>query len=129
MSVKFSIKNTLAKAEKEGDLVVRYSGVSEPFNRHSERACRKVGVDGGGNAKLVFNTGLDEKQVQFYSWCNEDEKKVLADTIKAYKPIIEDFYGGKDVIVSSNQFFWREDRNVNRLSLKNETIDVFFDTE
>lgn len=129
MSIKFSIKNTLAKAEKEGDTIVRYSGVSEPFNRHSERACKKVGVDGGGNPKLVFNTGLDEKQVQFYNWFNEEEKKVLLTTISELKPVIIDFYGGKDVIEPTNQFFWREDRNVNRLSLKNETIDTFFDTE
>lgn len=129
MSIRFSIKNTSAQAEKEGDLIVRYSGVSEPFNRHSERACKKVGVDGGGNAKLVFSTGLDDKQVQFYSWYNEDEKKVLLDTIKELKPIIQDYYGGADVIDSTNKFFWKDDRNINRLSLSNETVNAFFDTE
>lgn len=129
MSVKFSIKNTADKAEREGDVTVRFTGTSEPFNRHSERACRKVGVDGAGNPKLVFNTGLDSKQVQFYSWLTADEKKALLDTIKELKPLIEDFYGGPSVTVDTNQFFWREDRNVNRLSLKNENIGTFFDTE
>lgn len=129
MSIKFSIKNTFAKAKKEGDTYLRFSGIAEPFNRHSERAVKKVGVDGGGNPKLMFITGLDEKAVQFYNWFNEDEKKLILDSVKELKPLITDYYGGTDVIEPSNQFFWKEDRNVSRLSLKNENIDVFFDTE
>lgn len=129
MSIRFAIKNTAGKAEKEGDTFLRFSGTGEPFRRTCERAAKKIGVDGGGNPKLTFTTGLEEKQIQFYSWYGEDEKKALIETITNLRPLIEDFYGGKDVTDPSNQYFWKEDRNVNRLSLSNEDIDVFFDTE
>lgn len=129
MSIKFAIKNTSAKAEKEGDVFIRYSGVSEPFTRVSEREAKKIGVDGGGNAKLVFTTGLDERSVQFYKWYNENEKKLVVKQIKEMKPLINDFYGGADVIQENNIYFWGENRDINRLSLKNENMDVFYDTK
>lgn len=129
MSIKFAIKNTANRADKEGDIYLRFTGTAEPFRRTCERAVKKVGVDGGGNPKLTFVTGLEEKQIQFYSWYNEEEKKVLVESIKNLRPLINDYYGGEDVVDSTNQYFWREDRNVNRLSLSNEDIDVFFDTE
>lgn len=128
MSIKFAIKNTASKAEKEGDSFLRFTGTGEPFTRNSERAVKKVGVDGAGNPRFIFTTGLDEKQVQFYSWYNEEEKKVLVDAIRELKPLIEDYYG-KDVVEQSNKYFWLDDRNVNRLSLTHEDIDVFYDTE
>ena len=78
MSIRFAIKNTAGKAEKEGDSFIRFSGTGEPFRRHCERAVRKIGVDGGGNPKLTFTTGMDEKQVQFYSWYNDEEKKIIS---------------------------------------------------
>lgn len=129
MSIRFAIKNTASKAEKEGDTFLRFSGTGEPFRRHCERAVRRIGVDGGGNPKLAFTTGLDDKQVQFYAWYNSDEKKILSDTITELRSKIQDYYGGQEVVDSSNQYFWKEDRNVNRLSLSNEDIDVFFDTD
>lgn len=129
MSIKFAIKNTAAKAEKEGDVYVRYTGVSEPFRRVSERDAKAVGVDGGGNPKLSFVTGLDEKKVQFFKWYNEDEQKVVSKQIQELRPIIKDYYGGEDVINESNKFFWKDNRDVNRLSLSNEDIDVFYDTK
>lgn len=128
MSIKFSIKNSVAKAEKEGNIIVRFSGTAEPFNRHSERSCKKVGVDGGGNPRLIFTTGLDETQVQFYNWYSPEEKKSVAEQVKELKPLIEDYYG-KDSLEPSNRYFWKEDRDINRLSLSHETMDTFFDTE
>jgi len=128
MSIRFSIKNSQGKAEREGDQIVRFSGVSEPFNRHSERYCKKVGVDGKGNPRLVFVTGLDETKVKLYPWYNDEEKIAIAESIKEMLPIIEAHYG-KESIEPTNSFLWKDDRNVNRLSLRNESIDVFFDTK
>lgn len=128
MSVKFTIKNTPPPAEKEGDQVVRFSGVSEPFNRHSERFCRKIGVDGKGNARLVFSTGLALDKVEYYPWYSAEEKEIVKDKIKELLPAIEKFYG-KETLEPTNAFFWKDDRSVNLLTLKNESIDVFFDTE
>lgn len=129
MSIRFMIKNTASKAEKEGDTIVRYTGTSEPFYRVSQRAATKVGVDGGGNPKIVFNTGLDEKQAQFYSWYSEPERKLVAKQIKELRPIIADYFNGEDVIDASNKYFWNDNRDVSRISLTNEDMDVFYDTK
>lgn len=126
--MRFLIKNTMPKAEKEGDQFIRYSGVSEPFVRISERDGKKIGVDGGGNPKLVFNTGLDEKQVQFFKWYTPEEQKEIERQIVELRPLIVEFYGGEDVVEKTNQYFWKDNRDVNRLSLQNSDMDVFYDT-
>ena len=129
MSVKFAIRNTAGKAEKEGDQIIRFSGTGEPFNRISERDVKKVGVDGGGNPKLKFNTGLDEKRVAFLPWYTEEERKEVLKQIKELKPIITDFYGGPDVVDDSNQYFWKDDRTVNKLHLTHNNVDLHYDTK
>lgn len=127
MSIKFAIKNTMGKAQKEGNVIVRFTGVSEPFNRHSERFCKKIGVDAAGNPKLVFTTGLDISKVTYFPWYNDEEKEIVRGEMKELIQIVTEYYG-KEVVEPTNRFFWRDDRNINRLSLKNENIDVFFDT-
>jgi hypothetical protein len=129
MSIRFAIKNTESPAEKEGDSFIRYSGVSEPFRRISERYATKVGVDGGGNPKIIYVTGLDDKKVKFFKWYTEDEQKAIIKQIKELKPVISDFFGGEDVLSESNRFFWGDNRDVNRLSLSNEDMNVFYDTK
>jgi hypothetical protein len=130
MSIRFAIKNTASKAEKESDgTIIRYSGTAEPFRRHSERSCRKIGIDAKGNPRLVFTTGLEDEQIQHYSWYSAEDKKAFQATVKELRPLIASYYGGEEVIDKSNYFFWKENRDVNRLSLSNEDIDVFFDTE
>ena len=128
MNIRFAIKNTSAKSEKEGDVFVRYTGTSEPFGRVSERTANKVGVDGGGNPKLVYLTGLDESQVKFFKWYSPEEQKSVANQILALKDTITEYYGGKEVVDSTNQYFWGANRDVSRLSLSNEEMDVFYDT-
>ena len=129
MNIRFEIKNTASKAETEGDTIVRFSGVSEPFHRVSERASTLIGVDGGGNAKLTFTTGLDEKRVQFYDWYTPEEKEVVKEQIVELKKLVTDAYGGEEVVSPTNKYFWGENRNVNRLSLSNQEIDQFYDTK
>lgn len=131
MSLRFTIKDAIGKAEKEGDSVIRFSGVSsEPVFKVSERETRRIGIDAKGEPKLVFTTGLEEDKVQFFKWYSEeDEKKEIIKQIKEYKPIIRDYFGGEDVIEPSNRFFWRENRDVFRFSINNETTDVFYDTK
>lgn len=129
MSTRFAIKNTASNAEKEGDSILRYSGVSEPFKRISERAANMVGKDAGGKPQLTFVTGLDENQVKFYKWYSEEEQKAISKQIKELKQNIEDYYGGADVLKQTNDFFWGKNRDVSRLSLANENMDVFYDTK
>ncbi len=129
MSIRFEIRNTAGKAQKEGETILRFSGTGEPFNRVSERDVKKIGVDGGGNAKLKFNTGLDETKVQFLPWYNNDERKEVLKQIKELKPLITDFYGGEDVLSDSNKYFWKDDRTVSRIHLTHGNINLFYDTK
>ena len=82
MSIRFAIRSTPAPAQKEGNQIVRFSGTSEPFNQKSERFAEKIGVDGGGNDRIRFRTGLDEKNVEWLPWYNEEEKKQVINQIK-----------------------------------------------
>lgn len=128
MSIKFQIRNTAAKAAKEGDYFVRFTGTGEPFDRVSEREVNKIGVDAQGNPKLRFNTGLDEKKVPFLPWYTQEERKEVLRQIQELKPIIIDFYGGPDVVDDTNQFFWKDVRTVNRLHLTHSNVDLHYDT-
>lgn len=127
-SIKFSIKNTETVAEKEGDTFVRFSGTGEPYRRVSERASRLTGVDAKGDSTLIFATGLDPEQVDFFTWYNDEEKRQVRKTIEDLKPHITKFYGGEKVVDPTNKYFWRANRDVYRLSLSHETSDVFYDT-
>lgn len=129
MSTRFAIKSTATAAEKEGDVFVRYTGVSEPFTRVSERKAEKVGADERGNPKLVFTTGMNERQVEFFKWYSAEEQAAVRAQIKELKPIITKYYGGEDVVKETNQFFWGENRDVSRLSLGIENMDTFYDTK
>ena len=92
MSLKFEIRNTAGKAEKEGDVTLRFTGTGEPFDRVSERDVKKIGVDGAGNPRLKFVTGLDETRVQFLPWYNEEEKKEVLKQVKELKNMMSEFY-------------------------------------
>lgn len=128
--MKFVIKNTQSKAEKEGDVLVRYSGVSEPFSRHSERDVRVLDVDEKQNPiKWKFTTGLDEKQVPYYKWYSDEDKAELIKSIKTLRKTIEDYYGGADAVSPNNFYFWKKNVEVAKLSLTHADVDIFFDTD
>ncbi len=130
MSIKFVIRNTSDKAKKEGDLVVRYSGTGEPFDRSCERACTVTETDTIGNpTKWAFVTGLEEARVKFYKWFTDEEKDVVKQTIQNLRPNIEDFFGGKAMIAPENYSFWKKRRDVSTLRITHENVDVFYDTE
>lgn len=127
LSTRFAIRTLEGPAEKEGNDILRFSGTSEPYYRVSERTANKVGVNSNGNPKMNWVTGLDPKKVQFYKWFSPDEQEIVKKQIEEYLPVIENYYGGKDVIDESNSYFWGEVRDVNRLSLTNYTQDEMFD--
>lgn len=130
MSLKFAIRNTADKAKKEGDLVVRYSGTGEPFNRESERSAVAIDTDSKGNPiKWRFATGLDEEKVDFYDWFTSDEKEVVKTSIASLKPQVEKFYGGKTILDPENYSFWKNRRDINRLKITHDNVDVFYDTD
>lgn len=131
MSLKFVIRNTSDDAEKDHDgTIVRYSGVSEAFKRLSDRACTITKVDVNREPiEFSFVTGLDEKKVDYYYWYTDEEKKVVKDTIKDLKTVIEDYYGGSEVLDPKNFAFWKLNPDVSKLSIRNDLIDVFYDTK
>ena len=129
MSVKFAIRNTADKAKKEGDLVVRYSGTGEPFNRHTERTSRVVETDSKGDPiKWRFATGLDDKLVDYYDWFTEEDKVIVAEAIRDLRPSIEKFYGGSKILDPENYSFWKKRGDIGNLNITHENIDVFYDT-
>lgn len=130
MSIRFAIKTTAGKAETESDgTIIRYSGTSEPFYKVSERYGEKIGSDANNNPVFRFITGLDPEQVEFYGWYSAEEQKIVADQIKEMLPTIRKAYGGDKVISENNEHFWKKNRDVARLSLTNEDMDVFYDTK
>lgn len=129
MSIRFAIKSTIAPATKEGDAIVRFSGTSEATKGSEERDCTVVGVDGGGNPKVVFNTGLEVGKVDLYRWYTEEEKEQVRKQIQELRPKIENNYGGPAVIDPTNSFFWSRNRDINVLSLNTEDLKKFYDTK
>jgi hypothetical protein len=129
MSIRFAIKSTIDKAKKEGDAIVRFSGTSEPFKGSEERDSTVVGVDGAGNPRIVFNTGLDVEKVDLYRWYSPNEQQAVKKQIQEMRGVIAKNYGGDAVIDPSNAFFWKKNRDVNVLSLTNQDADKFYDTK
>lgn len=130
MSLKFAIRNTATKATKEGDSFIRFSGTGEPFSRHDERAAKVVETDGKGEPlKWSFVTGLNEDQVEFYSWYSPEEQEVVKEAIKNLKPKIERFYGGEKAIQAENYSFWKKRDDISNINITHENVDVFYDTE
>ncbi len=129
MSIRFAIKNTAGSAEKEGDTILRFTGNSEPFFRVSEREAIPIGQEVNGDDKVIFTTGLNENKVDFLGWYDDEERVQIRKTIKELKPIIVKYYGGEQVVDENNRHFWLKNRDVARLSLTNQDMDVFYDTK
>lgn len=131
--MKFMIKSLAGRPEKEGDTFIRYTGNSEPFARGDEMGTTVIGslgIDpktGVSIPKLKFKTGLDEDQVDFYGWFSPEQKVEHKKLIKEYRPIIAQYFGGKEVIDSTNGYFWFNDKERNRIKVTNDTLDKVFD--
>lgn len=126
MNIKFAIKSLAGKEQREGEMIVRYTGESEPFYRISEREVLAV-MEENGKDVLYFNIGLDEDRVDFFKWYTDEEKEQVKKQIRELKPIISKFYGGDKLLASNNRRFWGEDRRVSRLHIGNEDVNKFFD--
>lgn len=128
--MKFAIKHTTERAKKEGDLVLRFSGNGEPFNRYVERTAQVTKTDKMGDPiEWEFVTGLDEDKVDFYKWLTDEEKNVVKKTIKDFKPNIIKYYGSESRLEPTNYAFWKKDSAVSGLKVSHETVDVILDTE
>jgi hypothetical protein len=127
MSIKFRIRNISEKATKEGDAFVRFTGKAEPYSQASERDCAKVGVDGGGNPRFVFITGLNLNKVDQYRWYTEEEKAEIKKQIKEVLPTLKKTFG-EESLDETNKYFWKEKREVNRLVVTHESENFEFDT-
>lgn len=125
--MRFMIKSLAGNPEKEGDTFIRYTGNSEPFARGDEMAATKIGVLPDGTPKLKFRTGLDEDQIQFYGWLSTEAKELHKNLLADYKPIIAERFGGREVIESTNRFFWFDDNERNKIKITNETLFKVFD--
>lgn len=131
MSFRFSIRETPPKAQKEGEEIIKGSGISEPYRHSTERQTNKVGIDGAGNAIVRYVTGLDTDKVDLYRWLTTDEEReLMRKQIDELRPLITKAYGGDKVVEETNKFFWgRENKEVNRILVHNATDQVFMDTK
>lgn len=130
MSIRFKIKNITEKAQKESDgTIIRFSGKAEPYSQSTDRECNPVGYDSNGKPKLIFTTGLDIEKVDLYRWYTEEEKAEVKKQIKEYTPVLAKAYGGADVLVDTNVFFWRKKREVGRFAVSHEIENFEFDTK
>lgn len=129
MSIRFAIKSTVAPAIKEGNVTVRFSGTSEVTKSSEERDCTVVGVDGAGNPRFVFNTGLDVDKVDLYRWYSKEEQEEVKKQINELKPLISRANGGDTIIDPTNAFFWKRNKDVNVLSLNSQDLNKFYDTK
>lgn len=125
--MKFMIKSTAGRPEKEGDTFIRYTGNSEPFARGDEMAADKIGVLPDNTPKLKFKTGLEENQIRYLGWFSEEQKEAHKKLLKEYRPIIANFFGGDEVIEPTNRYFWFDDKERNKIKITNETLDRVFD--
>jgi hypothetical protein len=128
MSFKFVIMNSQPPAEKEGQEIVRFTGTAEPFIQSTERESTEVGVDAGGNPRIIYNTGLNRDKVDLYRWLNEDEKEALRKQMDELVPLITKTFG-PTILAEDNQNFWgRRRKEINVIKVVNETEKIFFDT-
>jgi hypothetical protein len=128
--MRFAIKNRMGKALKEMDgTIIRFSGSGEPFYKSSMRDGGFKGVNEKGEPVISYVTGLDTTRVRFFKWYTAEDQVVVTKTIEDLRKDIEDYYGGGSVVNDRNTHFWGQNRDVARLSLTHEDIDVFYDTK
>jgi hypothetical protein len=116
----------MGKPEKEGDTIVRFSGLSEHLNVSDVLA--STTFISNGIRKTKFKTGLEEVDVKFNSLLTELQKPDFIKQIQEFKPLLAEFYEGTDRIDATNIDFWK-DPDVGRFKITNSDLSKFYDTK
>ncbi len=126
MHFKFQIKSIMGAPQKEGDLIVRFTGLTEYLNLSD--VLGSTSTIKNGKKVQKFKTGLEEADVRFNHFIpvsqKEDFKKQLAD----FRPLLADAFDGEERIDPTNEDFWK-DPDVGRLKITNNDLNKFYDTK
>lgn len=129
MNVRFQIKATSRKAEKEGKEILNFSGESQPYRRKATRVSEQVGLRPNGEAIIKFKTGLVPDRVKYYWWFTEAEREEIKKQLEESLPDIEERYHGKEIIHEENKSFWKDQKEFYQFPITITTSDLFFDTK
>lgn len=126
MHFKFQIRSIIGKPQKEGDSIVRWSGLSESLNVSDVIASTTIVKDGKRVQK--FKTGLEASDVRFNALVEESRKEDYIKQIESFKPFLAEYFQGDDQIEATNSDFWKNP-DVGKLTITNSDLTKFFDTK
>ena len=125
MYFKFQIKPVAGKPEKEGDVIVRFTGMSEYLNVNDVLGSQLITRQGKQIQK--FKTGIEVGEVNNNALIPVAEKENFKKQIENYRTVLADVYGEEE-LDPTNTFFWL-DPNHGKLKISNNDLDNFYDTQ
>ncbi len=124
MHFKFQIKSVAGKPEKEGDVIIRFTGQSEYINVNDILGSELITKQGKQVQK--FKTGLDLQAVASNGLIASSEKENYKKQVESFRPFLNDYFG-EDELDPTNTFFWKDPEN-GRLKISTMDMDKFYDT-
>lgn len=126
MHFKFQIKSVMDKPSKEGDLIVRFTGLSEHLNVTDVLASSMITK---GNQRIQrFNTGLETSDIKFNSLIPDDQKENFRKQVEEFKTLLSEFYKGAEELEPTNIEFWKNP-DIGRFKITNSDLTKFYDTK
>lgn len=125
MHFRFQIKSIMGKPVKEGDYIVRWTGISEHLNVADVLASSTIVR--GANKITKFKTGLEEEDIKFNNLIAPSLKEDFKKQVAEFRPFISEAYEGDDRIDATNIDFWK-DPDIGRLRITNLDLSKFYDT-
>lgn len=124
MYFRFQIKPVAGKPEKEGELIVRFTGLSEYVNVNDTLG--SVTLTKNGKQIQKWKTGLEVTDVSANPLISVAEKENFRKQIEAYRPVLNENFG-EESLDSTNDFFWK-DPDYGKLKISNLDLEKFYDT-
>lgn len=125
MHFRFQIKSLMGTPLREGEHIVRWTGLSESLNVAD--VLGSTTITRGNSRVTKFKTGLEEADVRFNNLIPSSQKEDFKKQLSEFRPLIADYFQGEDQIDATNESFWK-DPDVGRLKITNRDLDMFYDT-
>lgn len=126
MYFKFQIKSIIGKPTREGDTIVRFSGLSEHLNLGDVLA--SVSIVKGTQKVQKFKTGLEVDDVKFNNLIPDSQKEDFKKQITEYRTLLAEYFEGEEQLSAFNSDFWK-DPDIGRLKITNSDLTKFYDTK
>ena len=124
MHFKFQIKPVAGKPEKEGDIIVRFTGQSEYINVNDVLGSSLITKQGKQIQK--FKTGLELQDVMSNGLIPTTEKENYKKQIESFREFLNEYFGEEE-LDPTNHFFWKDPEN-GKLKISSLDLDKFYDT-